>query len=35
MDTPYGNIVKNLMSEGAVVGVSTRGLGSLVEGKME
>jgi len=33
MDTPYGNIVKNLMSEGAVVGVSTRGLGSLVEGK--
>ena len=33
MDTPYGNIVKNLMNEGAVVGVSTRGMGSLVEGK--
>lgn len=33
MDTPYGNIVKNLMAEGAVVGVSTRGMGSLVEGK--
>jgi len=33
MDTPYGNIVKNLMAEGATLGVSTRGLGSLVEGK--
>ena len=33
MDTPYGNIVKNLISEGGCVGVSTRGLGSLVEGK--
>lgn len=31
MDTPYGNIVKNLMSEGACLGVSTRGMGSLVE----
>jgi hypothetical protein len=31
MDTPYGNIVKNLINEGATVGVSTRGLGSLVE----
>jgi hypothetical protein len=31
MDTPYGNIVKNLINEGAQVGVSTRGLGSLVE----
>jgi len=31
MDTPYGNIVKNLMSEGATLGVSTRGMGSLVE----
>lgn len=31
MDTPYGNIVKNLINEGACVGVSTRGLGSLVE----
>jgi hypothetical protein len=33
MDTPYGNIVKNLMSEGATLGVSTRGMGSLGEGK--
>jgi hypothetical protein len=33
MDTPYGNIVKNLINEGACVGVSTRGLGSLREGK--
>jgi hypothetical protein len=33
MDTPYGNIVKNLMMEGAVMGVSTRGLGSLEERK--
>tara|TARA_R100001509_G_C4863507_1_gene214246 strand:- start:634 stop:1281 length:648 start_codon:yes stop_codon:yes gene_type:complete len=31
MDTPYGNIVKNLMSEGATLGVSTRGMGSLEE----
>jgi hypothetical protein len=31
IDTPYGNIVKNLISEGACVGVSTRGLGSLEE----
>ena len=30
MDTPYGQIVKNLMSEGACLGVSSRGLGSLV-----
>jgi hypothetical protein len=29
MDTPYGNIVKNLMSEGATLGVSSRGMGSL------
>jgi len=29
MDTPYGQIVKNLMSEGAELGVSTRGMGSL------
>ena len=29
MDTPYGNIVKNLLSEGAGIGVSTRGMGSL------
>lgn len=33
MDTPYGNIVKNLLSEGATIGVSTRGMGSLVDGK--
>ena len=31
METPYGNIVKNLMSEGASLGVSSRGMGSLVE----
>ena len=31
IDTPYGNIVKNLISEGAGLGVSTRGLGSLEE----
>ncbi len=30
MDTPYGKIVKNFMDEGASVGVSSRGLGSLV-----
>jgi len=29
MDTPMGNIVKNLMSEGATLGVSSRGMGSL------
>jgi len=29
MDTPYGNIVKNLMKEGAKLGVSSRGMGSL------
>lgn len=32
-DTPYGNIVKNLMDEGAKLGVSSRGLGSLKENK--
>lgn len=31
MDTPYGNIVKNLMSEGATLGVSSRGMGTLKE----
>lgn len=31
MDTPYGNIVKNLINEGACLGVSTRGMGSLKE----
>jgi hypothetical protein len=30
-NTPYGNIVSNLMSDGACMGVSTRGLGSLKE----
>ena len=33
MDTPYGNIVKNLIGEGACIGVSTRGIGSLAEDK--
>ena len=31
MDTPYGQIVKNLMSEGANLGVSSRGMGSIEE----
>ena len=31
MDTPYGNIVKNLMQEGASLGVSSRGMGSIKE----
>ena len=31
METPYGNIVRNLMAEGASLGVSSRGMGSLVE----
>jgi len=30
-DTPYGNIVRSLIAEGAVLGVSSRGMGSLVE----
>ena len=29
LDTPYGKIVKNLMDEGAKLGVSSRGMGSL------
>jgi len=29
METPMGNIVKNLMNEGARLGVSSRGMGSL------
>jgi hypothetical protein len=33
MDTPYGNIVKNLMKEGARLGFSSRGMGSLVKRK--
>lgn len=32
MDTPYGKIVKNLMDEGATLGVSSRGMGSLKAG---
>jgi hypothetical protein len=31
MDTPYGKIVKNLIDEGARLGVSSRGLGTLSE----
>jgi len=31
MDTPYGQIVKNLINNGAQLGVSSRGLGSLEE----
>ena len=33
MDTPYGSIVKNLMKEGAQLGVSSRGMGSLKANK--
>lgn len=33
MDTPYGKIVKNLIDEGAKLGVSSRGMGS-IESKM-
>lgn len=29
LDTPYGNIVKNLIDEGVRLGVSSRGMGSL------
>ena len=29
LDTPYGKIVKNLISEGVKIGVSSRGMGSL------
>ena len=32
MDTPYGKIVKNLIDEGAKLGVSSRGMGSLQRG---
>jgi hypothetical protein len=31
LDTPMGNIAKNLVSEGAQLGVSSRGMGSLEE----
>lgn len=33
LDTPYGKIVKNLIDEGAKLGVSSRGMGSLKPGK--
>lgn len=32
LDTPYGKIVQSLLDEGAKIGVSTRGLGTLVRG---
>ena len=33
METPYGNIVKSLIDEGAQLGVSSRGMGSLIPGR--
>lgn len=33
MDTPMGNIVKSLISEGASLGISSRGMGSIKENK--
>jgi hypothetical protein len=33
LDTPYGKIVKSLIDEGAQMGVSSRGMGSLKAGK--
>ena len=33
MDTPMGKVVKNLMDEGATLGVSSRGMGSLKQNK--
>ena len=33
MDTPMGKIVKNLIDEGAQLGISSRGMGSLKQGK--
>lgn len=33
LDTPYGNIVKNFIDSGVQLGVSSRGLGSLVQAK--
>ena len=32
LDTPYGSIVKNFMDNGVRLGVSSRGMGSLVQG---
>ena len=34
MDTPYGNIVKNFIKEGCMLGVSSRGLGSVNDKNM-
>ena len=31
LDTPYGKIVQNLIDEGAILGVSSRGMGRLLE----
>ena len=31
MDTPYGKIVKSLIDEGAQLGVSSRGMGSIIQ----
>lgn len=33
LDTPYGNIVKNFIDSGVSLGVSSRGMGSLVPGR--
>jgi hypothetical protein len=33
LDTPYGNIVKNFIESGVSLGVSSRGMGSLVQGR--
>jgi len=33
MDTPMGRVVKNLMDEGATLGVSSRGMGSLKQNR--
>lgn len=33
LDTPYGNIVKNFIDSGVSLGVSSRGMGSLVQGR--
>ena len=33
LDTPMGNIVKGLINEGASLGISSRGMGSIKEGK--
>jgi hypothetical protein len=33
LDTPYGNIVRNFIESGVSLGVSSRGMGSLVQGR--